>query len=347
MSKVVDISANEERMDTASRWILRMDKGLSDTEQAELRDWMAAHPKNAGRLLSMAERWDKMEDMSRLAALFPEEGTVPIKARPTLRWGIAVATVLVIATAAVWLTPRLDTDQPSGTASIVDHNNIFETAIGEQSTVTLSDGSVVVLNTNSLVHVAYSANARVLRLQRGEMHVDVADDASRPFSVMAGDRIVQAVGTAFSVEITDDKKIELVVTEGKVVVGIHTPSNAPSSIPPLLAQSSTNTVAAGEEMVLGVPDETATPVSPEEIEVKLSWREGRLIFNGEPLEAALAEVERYTTVEFVFMEDGIKTREVTGRFRAGDVEGLLIALRINFDITHERSEDGRVLLSSL
>ena len=135
----------------------------------------------------------------------------------------------------------------------------FETAIGEQSTVTLSDGSVVVLNTNSLIRVVYAPNARVLHLERGEIHVDVAEDASRIFSVVAGDRIVQAVGTSFSVEITADQHIELVVTDGKVIVGVHTPTGSASRAPPLLAQSSGNTVKAGEEIVLGTPEEAVTP----------------------------------------------------------------------------------------
>ena len=81
--------------------------------------------------------------------------------------------------------------------------------------------------------------------------------------------------------------------------------------------------------------------------MKLSWREGRVVFRGESLEAALAEIERYTTVQFVFLDEDLKSRSVTGRFRAGDVDGLLVALRTNFNITHERSDDGRVLLSNL
>ena len=99
--------------------------------------------------------------------------------------------------------------------------------------------------------------------------------------------------------------------------------------------------------MLGTPEETTKQLSDEDIEAKLSWREGRLIFRGERLEAALAEVERYTTVQFVFLEDEIRTREVVGRFRAGDVDSLLLALRLNFNVAYERIDDGQVLLSNL
>ena len=345
MSKVVNLHTNDERLEIASQWIVRMDAGLSAAEEVELQAWMAEDERNAARLLSMAKRWDKMHELSRLADLFPEPGVeTPAKRSRSVLWVAAAASVIVaIAGGLFWFSDLSERGDPDTQHTAA---NTYETAIGEQSTITLEDGSSVVLNTNTLMRVRYSSESRVLELKRGEIHVDVAADRNRPFSVVAGDRILQALGTSFSVEITDEQHIELIVTEGKVIVGVHPPGTA-APVVPLLAQSTDNTVAAGEEVVLGSPDQAVTQVSAEDIEVKLSWREGRLIFHDEPLEQALAEVERYTTVQFVFMDEDIKARAVTGRFRAGDVDGLLIALRMNFDIVHERAEDGRVLLSSL
>ncbi len=347
MNKVVNIRSNDERLDIASRWILRMDQGLSAAEEAELQAWMAEDRKNAERLLSMAKRWDKMQDLSRLAELFPEpavNGSAK-RGRLPLRAAAAVMAVVAVVAGGLWFADLYDQSRPDVP---VVADNAFETAVGEQSTITLEDGSTVVLNTNTLMRVRYSPEARIVELERGEIHVDVVSIADRPFSVVVGDRVLQAVGTSFSVEITDEQHIELIVTEGKVIVGAHPPGGAAPTAP-LLAQSTDNAVAvaAGEEMLLGSPNQAVTHVSAEEIEVRLSWRDGRLIFNDEPLEQALAEVERYTTVEFVFVDEDLKTRSVTGRFRTGDVEGLLTALRMNFDIVHERTEDGRVLLSSL
>ena len=347
MSKVVNIGAAEERLDTASRWVARMDRGLTDAERAELQDWIAADPKNAERLMSLTQRWDRMESLSRLAELFPEPRDSRVRQRSGRRWvGAAVMVTLIVAVAAAWVS-RQGVEAPITTPEIAELHDTYKTEIGEQTTESLADGSILAVNTNSLVRVEFSSHARVLRLERGEIHVEVAEDTERPFSVIAGGRIVQAIGTAFSVEITDDQQIELVVTEGKVVVGVSGLDGPPVGAPPRLVQSSTNTVQAGEELVLGAPEETVKSVSAEDIEVKLSWREGRLIFRGEPLDAALAEVERYTTVQFVFLDDDIRTREVVGRFRADDVESLLLALRLNFDIAYEHVDDGRVLLSSL
>lgn len=225
---------------------------------------------------------------------------------------------------------------------------VFATAIGEQSTVHLQDGSQVVLNTDSLIRVNYTDAYRLLRLEHGEIHVRVTKDNARPFSVIVGDKIVKAIGTAFSLEITSDQRIELIVTEGKVVVGVHrNPQGVTAHVAPDVQESSSVTVVAGEQMILGVDEEEITEVSPEEIDIKLSWRQGNLVFRGESLEDAVAEIGRYTTVEFVILDDELKKVRIAGMFKAGDVDGLLATLRENFDVSNERTGDGKILLTAL
>lgn len=347
MSNVVTISRDDERLEAANRWIVMVDEGLSDDDRQALEAWLAEDPKNLSELLEAARVWDGTENLSRLADLFPQ-AAARRGHRPRLIPAVVAAGLIVAIVSVLFLLTDIFPDGPEGLMPhIAQSARAYETEVGEQSTALLPDGTVMVLNTNTRVAVSYTANARVLRLERGEIHIEVAEDLARPLSVMAGDRIVQALGTAFSVEITRDHKVEVVVTEGKVVVGIREADQAQGVAPPVITQSSSNTVKAGEELLLGAPEEAVTPVSAEDIEVKLSWREGSLIFRGEPLEEALTEVERYTTVEFVFLDEELKHRSVSGRYRAGDVEALLTVLRINFNITYEYSDDGRVLLSSL
>ena len=345
MDKIVPIATQDDRLEAANRWIVRIDEGLTPADEAELETWLAADVENAEVFLEAARVWDESATLSRLADLFPE----PVKRRtwhPRVSVA-AAATFLLAVLAAVWMLANRDSGIPGPASVVAEASQRFETAIGEQSTTALKDGTVVALNTNSAVEVMYAADARVLHLLRGEMHVEVARDPSRPLSVIVGDRIVQAVGTSFSVEITPDQRIELVVTEGTVVVGVHAHGSQAVASPPLLAPEENNVVAAGEELLMGQNDEAVTPVSEEDIEIKLSWREGSLIFKNEPLPDALDEVERYTTVRFVLIDEDLKTRTVSGRYRSGDVDSLLLALRMNFDIVHEVDEDGRILLSNL
>ena len=79
------------------------------------------------------------------------------------------------------------------------------------------------------------------------------------------------------------------------------------------------------------------------IEVQLGWQRGMLVFDGEPLSSVLLEIGRYTTLTFA-PDDAVRDVRVGGYFRAGDVDGLLVALRESFDIDSRRTADGRIAL---
>jgi transmembrane sensor len=361
MNTIVTISRADERLEAASRWVLKIDEGaLSASDKAAFCAWLDKNPKHGDVLLEVASVWDKTDALACLADIFPYEATAnQAHAVPWYRplaSGVAVAASLaVLVVATVLLSPRLETG-PESARPVPTQTAMYETAIGEKKTVLLPDGSEVVLNTNSQLSLTFSPSARVLHLRRGEILIRVASDPVRPLSVIAADRIVQAIGTEFTVEITENQQVEVMVTEGKVVVGIQPlPVGIPGAmngdvdtlvLPPVLTQREENTVSAGEELILGENDTVKSAVTDDDIEVKLSWNEGRLIFRSEPLEKALQEVERYTTVEFVLLDETLKTRTISGRFRSGDVEALLESLQMNFNITHEFDSEDRVLLNS-
>jgi transmembrane sensor len=365
MNTIVPIFRDDERLEAASRWVLKIDEGaMNASDKLAFSAWLDENPKNHDVLLEVASVWDKTDALARLADIFPREATADLALpapwyRPFASGVAVAASLVVLVVAVVLLWPRFETG-PDNDRLVPTQTAMYETSIGEKETVLLPDGSEVVLNTNSQLTLSFSPTARVLHLIRGEILIRVASDPARPLSVIAVDRIVQAIGTEFTVEITENQQVEVMVTEGKVVVGIQPQTvgmpgaingggNTPD-LPPKLVQREENTVSAGEEVILSKDDTVKTAVktvvTADDIEVKLSWNEGRLIFRSEPLEKALQEVERYTTVEFVLLDESLKSRTVSGRFRSGDVEALLVSLRLNFNITHEFDSEDRVLLNS-
>lgn len=349
MTNVYQLPPEKRRYRAAAKWVSKLDRGLSNDEEVQLKNWMAENPENRELFLRAVKQWDRFNELSRLADLFPEPVTHGHKRFRFRKYATAASVIIVVSIGLLvaGIVPHPSTDkEPIVSAQTTA---VYETAVGEQSTVALADGSRVTLNTNSRLNVRYSDHHRVLTLVRGEIHVDVASDTNRPLTVFAGDRMVQAVGTSFGVEIRDDEDIEVVVTEGKVLVSVrpNSPNGSARSQVPVLPLS-TLTVAQGEEVRLGGNQPTEKKdVSDEEIRVRLAWRDGDLIFRGEPLGEAMAEVGRYTTVEFVFLNNQLKEERIVGRFKAGDVEGLLAVLRENLSITYEKTNDGRILLGSL
>jgi transmembrane sensor len=338
MSNVHEFPERVDRLEEASQWLARIDRGLDAPGHQQLQQWLAAHPANATTLMEAARVWDKMDVLSRLADLFPLPQRKPQRRFAEFTWA-AVVLVCVIGVA-LWAALG------GGSTSLRTQGQLYQTAVGVRSTVALPDGSRLTLNTDSAVRVTYSDRSRRLVLERGELFVQVAPEKNRPLTVHVGDRFVQARGTAFNVKITEQQQIELIVTEGKVIVGVTTPAVARNDEPVDVNEGSesSRTVSAGERMLLDQRDVAPVVIEPSEVEVRLSWRGGNLVFRGEPLADALAEIERYTPVEFVIQDEDLKKIRIVGMFKVGDVEGLLKTLRQNFNIGHERVGDKEVLL---
>ena len=91
------------------------------------------------------------------------------------------------------------------------------TGLGEQYSRVLPDHSVVELNTQSEIRVAFTASERRVELIRGEAFFDVAKDAARPFMVVTDLATAKAIGTRFSVYRSQTGTI-VTVAEGRVLV---------------------------------------------------------------------------------------------------------------------------------
>lgn len=339
MSNIHKLSDPDEAAASACVWLARIDRGLSKDEDRELKDWLSQDHRHAAALLRTASLWDKMDTLSRLADLFPEPAPPPNRARLKLTFALAIPGLVALAIGLFmsrFHAPPVVTD--------LAYSQAFETAIGEHSTVRLPDGTELTLNTNSRVQAEFKADGRTLRLEKGEFFVHVARDPGRPLTVFAGDKLVRAVGTSFNVEIKDSQHVEVIVTEGKVLIGIAD-KKAPESQTAWLEQFDSS-VVAGQRVLLSDQHKEVQDIGADEIDVKLAWRAGNLVFHGEPLADALGEIERYTPVTFVIKDEELKTIRVAGLFKAGDVEGLLETLRRNFNISYERVGAERIVLKS-
>ncbi|MFT7558255.1 MAG: transmembrane sensor [Flavobacteriales bacterium] len=355
MSKVVKFASLEDIRSEASEWVARLDRGLNQSEQDALQSWMALSDTHKNCLFEMTKLWDDMDCLARLAALFPEHSSKStITAKPRYKYAfIAMAASITLAIMATlsFNTRIVNQLVPAQIAQIFGlkstDKDIYETSIGEYSTVTLTDGSLLTLNTDTLVKVGYNDDSRLLYLLRGEIHIKVSHDKARPLSVMAGQKVVQAVGTAFNVQLTDDKKVELIVTDGKVLVAETGDNDVFENIAPLALPAASLAVSKGEKIILDGGNKQVDKINTIDIEASLSWRQGNIVFSGETLEEALLEIGRYTDVKFHVQDENIKSVRIAGMFKAGDVSGLLIALKENFNIDSDKTSGNIVQLHSI
>lgn len=349
MTNLVAFPDRRKAREEASSWLARMDRGLSVEERAEMGVWLN-EATNHHALVEMGRLWHEMDVMSVLAELFPLSRSAPNcgPRRFSLpRLAIAASAVACCMLAGVALLIGSSHWQGFGSlisAPVAAHPaETYSTAVGESRSVTLADGSLLRLNTNTVVAVRLHPHAREVVLERGEANFEVAHDPARPFNVHAGGRILQAVGTAFNVRIVSAESVELTVTEGAVKVLRHrTAASSPGGSAALRPET---TVAAHEIAIMEPGLETVRRLEPAEMDVRLAWQRGMLIFKGEPLGLVLSEVDRYTNTEFVLADRSLRNVRVGGYFRAGDIEGLLVALRANFRIDSRRDGDNRIILT--
>jgi transmembrane sensor len=351
MSNIYQFQPESQIYDDASLWVTRLDRGLSEAETEALRQWLALSPKHKDCLLEMADLWDRMDSLSVLSELFDPPVAQPQKNRGIghTAWAVA-ASVLALVFAINLLIPATLTHDPVPEAqpllaSSETSNTLYETGIGAHSTVNLPDGTKMLLNTNTQVSVTYSDNERLLVLKKGELLVEVAHDKQRPLRVQVGSKVVEAVGTAFNVYLKDDQSFDVIVTEGRV----HVKPIADKTITVVDPNNHSKTIqelGRGEKLSVRASQSTEVEaIGLAVINDRLSWRDGNLAFRGETLQDALNELSRYTPDSFKVVDPRIKDVRIAGLYKAGDVDGLLLALKENFNITHLRSSDGVIELS--
>ncbi len=347
--------------DEAAEWVWRLDdEDVQPEAKAAFQRWLDADPRHRKAVEDFKEIWGRLDELAvlkhdskirtvrrgvnedELQRAFP----VPLR---TVRYGAIAASLCIVALATfLFMGPRIASPDTAN----------YATAVGQQRVVELADGSIVELNTNTIVEVDYSGAERLVRLQKGEAHFVVAKNPDRPFIVKAGDTAVRAVGTAFNVYIAPEgvtgAPVEVIVTEGKVEV-----TKASEAVP---AQSvaiaetggslpSPVFLEAGESLRAQAPvreqwgPQLVAAVTETDLERELAWRNGMLIFEGEPLEKAVEELSRYTEARFVIVDDAIRDRRVGGYFRTGDVDSLLSVLEEGLFITVQRQGDMVILLS--
>jgi len=353
MSNLVAFPDARKAREEASIWLAKLDRGLTSDERSSLRDWLREGVNNKA-FLEMGKLWRGLDAIAVLAELFPLNPD-PAEIKPRRSLLAVTITAASAACIAAIISAVFITGHPpwfflnSGRAlPVAVTSDAYFTAIGETRFVKLGDSSTVRLNTNTRMTVVFSPHNRDIYLAYGEASFDVAREPTRPFNVHAGKRVLQAVGTNFNVRVLSSDNVELTVTEGHVKV-LYAPPRLPNT-PERLREEvmhAETTVGALETALVEPGFQTVRKIDAGEAEARLAWQQGMLVFEGEPLEQVLAEVDRYTTTKFVLADDKLRDVRVGGYFRAGDVDGLLVALRENFLIDSRRDTQGRVVLTAL
>ena len=353
------IQGPEKNREEAAMWLARLARGLRTEEAPALREWLKDRV-NRTIILDMARLWHGPDIIALLSELIPTgpEPTDPVSWRGILfnSLQVAIAVVLIAWIGSGW-QPRLHfhSHWTHLQGSLVVPRALLQggsyfTNVGERGQIDLADGSSVTLNTATHMGIAFSPYIRQVFIPYGEVSFHVAPDPNRPFSVLAGKRRFEALGTDFNVRVLTPDNVELTVTSGNVKV-LYIPTRLPDT--PATARLQDNmtfddtTVGALETALLEPGLQFVRKIAANEADTLLAWHQGLVFFRGAPLADALAELDRYTTTQFVLGDEKLRNIRIDGYFHTGDVAGLLRSLRKDFLIDSRRDPQGRIVLTAL
>ncbi|MEE9272086.1 MAG: FecR domain-containing protein [Robiginitomaculum sp.] len=344
----------------ACAWIVQIEEGnLTPADQVAFEEWINRSPVHKLEITHLARFSSELNILTAMRPSLDEAMLRRKKMRkPKNRWKMVLP--LMMASISVVFLMLSDFFVNDNVMPLPDAVPAFyATQIGGQQDITLSDGSVVKLNTNTEVEIDFNAKRRKIRLIKGEAFFQVAHNPDRPFLVYAGDKVVRAVGTAFIVRHLTEK-FEVTVTEGRVelktdllsniikpVVSVGTvkePAKSMTIDPVAIEAGETityNTVA----MVTPAKINRVEKITKREIERELSWQDGLLEFSDTPLTEVIADLSRYTSLKIEISDPELRNLKFGGLFRTDELSVLFDTLETNFDIIVKYEDNDIIKIS--
>lgn len=336
----------ERTREEAATWLVRLEaEDISDGEIARFHEWIAASAQHRAAFQEIARTGAEFDALGVLASqaglkIPPGLEATAAAARGQTRsmrmrrwWqprriALAAAVLLVVAAGVLRLAV------PAGRE--------YVTPVGQRAQVTLDDGSVVDLNSNSRMKVRYESGRRLIDLEFGEALFAVARDAERPFIVHSGSGTVRALGTRFNVR-SRGPEVTVTVLSGTVLVAPDPRPQAGTEQGDSVTRAH-ELVRAGEQLAYGERLGPVRKVSRTRLVYATAWREGRLYVDDERLDAVIEEIQPYSRRRIVIADGALQMLRVGGVFKVDDIDGVLGMLEQALPITAVEVSPDLILL---
>ena len=294
-------------------------------ERATVERWLGTYPRNALMMRDLRRMWEATRQQAApsvrtqaivqgVRARIAEASAVAAPAYRPRRVMRAVYTSLAVAVVIVGLVmARHDTHIVTP-----ERGHVYATSAGQRASITLTDGSRVMLapRTRLIVAKDFGAHDRRVMLQ-GEAYFEVTAASQPPFVIYAGGVTTRVLGTAFDIRhYATDSTVRVTVVSGKVVsAGRGTPV----------------TLTAGT--VARVTDTTAVVTDAGDVSAYTDWTAGRLVFNDVPVSAMLATVGQWYGYQFRLTDSTLATRHIKATFNLAARDKTLLAIQSLLDVT--------------
>jgi transmembrane sensor len=272
----------------AAAWVARLrGEDRSAEDERAFQNWLRADHVNAAAFETVNAMWDCT-------------GSLPIgsmrPAAPTQKKGIHRRALMASGIGAIFAGSGLFYARSA-------QAGVYQTEVGEQKHISLSDGSQLLLDTDTKVKVSFDDKARGVELRYGRVNCRVTADAGRPFALRAGAETVVGQRSTFDV-CRRGENVSVVLISGLAAIqkqGVTARSHILNGGERLVSR-------ADRQTMLDKP--ALTPL--------LAWQSGKAIFENSELAQAVYEMNLYTNVKIHLTDERLGHLKVSGVYRVGD-----------------------------
>ena len=307
----LDIEHSDSIDAQAASWFARNRSEAGRADRKAFAAWQA-EPAHACAYAEFEQLWADLAQLQQL------NKPVALPKRKASMWrpALAVAAALVCAV----LTTNVGAPRTLYHAQVAAHSKGMRT-------LNLPDGSTLYVNANTRLRLAFSADQRIIHLDKGQLYIEVAADKERPLYVQAGEATVRVVGTGFDVR-RSQQQLVVSVAHGQVAFE----PNAKSPVALLGAQQ--RAIYSYAKASLQQQTLTAEEVA--------DWRSGHLSFRNRELASLIDELSLYRPQAPLQVNKAVAQLKVSGNLDVNDPDALLNALPALLPVKTVASADGIV-----
>lgn len=195
--------------------------------------------------------------------------------------------------------------------------------MGSRISFTLPDGTKGWLNSGSSLEyqIPFSGNRQVS--MNGEAWFHVTKDKAHPFEIKTGESTVKVLGTKFNMNAyPEENYVEVVLEEGKVE---FTAPNIASAIK----------MKPDERLIYTSDDVKISNTEPFKYS---AWKEGMLVFRGDPMAEVARRIERWYNVDVELVDESLEDYVIRGTFQDDSLEDVFRYLALTSPLRYRIQE---------
>jgi len=201
---------------------------------------------------------------------------------------------------------------------------------GQRGSVTLSDGTLVSLNSESSITLPdrFKSDVREVYLN-GEAFFEVAKNEEKPFKIYVNGTVIEVLGTSFAVRaFPDAESVRTTVVEGLVSFRSQDEDISEGVL-----------LSAGDLGEFNLKRKKISKEFIENLDPYISWKEGYLTFEQASMTEVRKQLERKYDIEVVFEDSNIEFLELTAELKSRSLRNVLETISLSLGLEFELDQE--------